>query len=477
MSRILTLVCTTGLVMANFASAGERLKSGPEVGKPIPGVFDPIVVLHAELPDHAGKKWAFVEQYGANPSVLIFARTINEPLALLLAKLDGAMAKYRDVKKKGDPRSAPVYGVVVMLSDEAGMDQQLKKLAKQLRIKNLSFAIDNGAGLRSYQLVKDADITVLVVNRRKVEANHAFRKNELRDTNVQQIMADLRKIVAPAEALESGPQLGTIILGDACQRPTLLVIARGLSEPLASLVKRIDDKLTENKARDLRCLAMLLSDDEQLPEKLKALRQRQAIKHVALEFDNPDGWQRVYGVAKEAEVTIVLYVKRKVLANHAYRKGELDENAIECVLQSIDDRLSTQDGPIANASAGDLSKIERTIGKEPAYQSKPKYCLVVFGPEAKSRVWLVLDGETLFAGDGGDVLVQVGPLPARHVGDSFSLSVSVNRREGEEPSHMIWGRHPRTKDSVKRRAVCSTLATDPRRRRELSGHRSRILRK
>jgi hypothetical protein len=45
----------------------------------------------------------------------------------------------------------------------------------------------------------------------------------------------------------------------------------------------------------------------------------------------------------------------------------------------------------APAFGGDLAKIDRTIAKEPKYQSKPKYCLLVFGPEAKTRVWLVLD--------------------------------------------------------------------------------------
>ena len=208
MSRILSLLMPAGMLMVSFVSAGERLKSGPGAGKPLPGAFHALVVVHAELPDHAGKKWAFVEQYGANPNVLIFARTINDPLALLLAKLDGAMAQYRDAKKKGEPWSAPVYGVVVMLSDADGMDEQLKKLAKQLSIKNLSFAMDNDAGPRSYQLAKDADITVLVVNRRKVEVNYAFKKNELRDTNVQHIVADLRRIVAPLESFKSGPQPG-----------------------------------------------------------------------------------------------------------------------------------------------------------------------------------------------------------------------------------------------------------------------------
>src|SRR3954451_12008483 len=45
----------------------------------------------------------------------------------------------------------------------------------------------------------------------------------------------------------------------------------------------------------------------------------------------------------------------------------------------------------------DLTKIDRTIAKEPAYQSKsPSYGLLVFGPEAKSRAWVVLDGDFLY---------------------------------------------------------------------------------
>jgi hypothetical protein len=50
----------------------------------------------------------------------------------------------------------------------------------------------------------------------------------------------------------------------------------------------------------------------------------------------------------------------------------------------------------APAGAADLGKIDRTIKKEPAYKGKPRYCLVVFGPEARERVWLVLDGDTLY---------------------------------------------------------------------------------
>ena len=57
----------------------------------------------------------------------------------------------------------------------------------------------------------------------------------------------------------------------------------------------------------------------------------------------------------------------------------------------------------SGAAPTDLSKIDRTIKKEPVYRSKkPLYCRVAFGREAKTRVWLVLDGEVLYADRDGD---------------------------------------------------------------------------
>lgn len=53
-------------------------------------------------------------------------------------------------------------------------------------------------------------------------------------------------------------------------------------------------------------------------------------------------------------------------------------------------------------SAADLTRIERKIGREPVYESKPRYCLLVFGPHAKTRVWLVQDGHTLYVDRNGN---------------------------------------------------------------------------
>ena len=56
----------------------------------------------------------------------------------------------------------------------------------------------------------------------------------------------------------------------------------------------------------------------------------------------------------------------------------------------------------APSPGADLAKVDRTLKKEPAYKGQPKYCLLVFGPEARTRVWLVLDGDTLYADLNGN---------------------------------------------------------------------------
>jgi hypothetical protein len=56
----------------------------------------------------------------------------------------------------------------------------------------------------------------------------------------------------------------------------------------------------------------------------------------------------------------------------------------------------------AFAWALDLARIPRTIHKEPVYRGKPRYCLLVFGPQAKTRVWLVQDGDTMYVDRNGN---------------------------------------------------------------------------
>jgi len=68
--------------------------------------------------------------------------------------------------------------------------------------------------------------------------------------------------------------------------------------------------------------------------------------------------------------------------------------------------------------SADLSQIKRTLAKEPSYRAQPRYCLLVFGPEAKTRVWLVQDGDVLYVDrDGNGDLTEAGKKVAAEAQD------------------------------------------------------------
>jgi hypothetical protein len=74
----------------------------------------------------------------------------------------------------------------------------------------------------------------------------------------------------------------------------------------------------------------------------------------------------------------------------------------------------------SSAWTADLTRIERSIAKEPRYKTKtPEYCLLLFGPEAKTRVWLVRDGDTLYVDrNGNGDLTEPGEKVAADARDS-----------------------------------------------------------
>src|SRR5580704_10070655 len=57
-------------------------------------------------------------------------------------------------------------------------------------------------------------------------------------------------------------------------------------------------------------------------------------------------------------------------------------------------------GTISSGQELDLRRIDRRIAKEPKYHFQPHYALLVFGPNAEHRSWLVVDGDGTEANSG-----------------------------------------------------------------------------
>jgi hypothetical protein len=164
-------------------ASAEHIKSGPQAGEKVPGPFHPVNVTG----EHKGEKFCLFCVNGENPVAMIFARESSPELTKLIKKIDDATAKNKD-KSMGS--------FVVFLSDKDGLDKDLATLAEKEKIQKTVLSIDNPAGPKAYNVDKDADVTVVLYRDRVVKANHAFKKGELSDKDIEKIVAEVPMILS-----------------------------------------------------------------------------------------------------------------------------------------------------------------------------------------------------------------------------------------------------------------------------------------
>jgi hypothetical protein len=136
----------------------------------------------------------------------------------------------------------------------------------------------------------------------------------------------------------TGPQRGqlTCYICETGERPAVIVFARSMSDPLARLVKGLDKALADHKAKELRAWVTFLGDDQTtLDPKLVAWARKHAVRDVPLGVFEDAGGPPAYKLARDADVTVLLYVKQKVAANFAFRAGELSDAKVEEVLKDL----------------------------------------------------------------------------------------------------------------------------------------------
>ena len=172
------LVAFTG----SMAIAAE-LKSGPQAGEKVPGPFHPLNING----DDAGKKACLYCKNGDNPVAMVFARTADCPgTAKLIAKLEEVTA----ANTKSEMGS-----YVVFLTDDDKAGDKLKAMAEKAKLKHVVLAVDTPAGPNKYNVAKDADITVVLYNERKVAVNHTFAQGKITDKDIEMIAGEVSKII------------------------------------------------------------------------------------------------------------------------------------------------------------------------------------------------------------------------------------------------------------------------------------------
>ena len=160
--------------------------------------------------------------------------------------------------------------------------------------------------------------------------------------------------VVAEEPVKSGPQVGQDVPGPFhplnvtgaqagkknclyCQNgaaPVAVVFARRLTPSVTKLIKKIDAATAENKKAGMGSFVVFLSNDEDLTKNLQALASKEKINNTILSIDNPAGPEQ-YRIAKDADVTVLLYKEFTVRSNCAFRAGELNEKGISRILSDM----------------------------------------------------------------------------------------------------------------------------------------------
>ncbi len=182
----LLVAVTAGVLCLGTRLRADELKSGPQVGSPM------LNFLAYDV--FSGKKIDYVEKYGNDLVVMIFARDLEESLVDLMKRVDKTMGDNLTDKR----RKNFLAGVLIGLwegEEKSASHKKLLALATDPHFKSAGLAIFNPGGPPKYHLHDKAVVTVIVYEKRKVLANYAFKKGELNDKAVKKIMGDVNKFL------------------------------------------------------------------------------------------------------------------------------------------------------------------------------------------------------------------------------------------------------------------------------------------
>jgi len=118
-------------------------------------------------------------------------------------------------------------------------------------------------------------------------------------------------------------------------RPVVMVFSRKPDRALARLVKRLDTVVAQNKdEHNMASFVSLIGDKpDELAAASKQIIADTKVENVAFVVpkDQPNG-PETYNINPQVETTVLIYVKGKVVANHALPPGGLNDAAAEQIV-------------------------------------------------------------------------------------------------------------------------------------------------
>ena len=113
---------------------------------------------------------------------------------------------------------------------------------------------------------------------------------------------------------------------------------RAITDNLASLVKELDgmvDNVEDKKGDETKhaFLVYLTNDPDAAEKELETFAEKHQIKNMPLTVFDGEAGPPDYKIAKDAEVTIMMWKDKEVKVNCAFAPNALDKKAVKTVLE------------------------------------------------------------------------------------------------------------------------------------------------
>jgi len=104
---------------------------------------------------------------------------------------------------------------------------------------------------------------------------------------------------------------------------------------LTGLVKKIDAATAQHKTAHMGSFVVFCGDEKKLEPQVKDLASHHQIKQTILTVFNDAAGPTEYHLAKDADVTVLLYTKRTVKASYGFRPNELSAADVDKIVQDL----------------------------------------------------------------------------------------------------------------------------------------------
>ena len=114
-----------------------------------------------------------------------------------------------------------------------------------------------------------------------------------------------------------------------------MIFSRKTDDALASLVKKLDKVVADNKDQKFASFVAFLGENpEELKGDVEKFAEKTGTKGIpyTIAVEQPDG-PETYGIDEDAEYTVLVYKGQQVVTNHALGKGELTKKAIGAIVK------------------------------------------------------------------------------------------------------------------------------------------------